>query len=186
MAHLPKEAKQVFEGVVFDVYQWEQEMYDGTHETFEMLKRADTAEVIAVKDDKILIQDQEQPTKPRFLCLPGGRIEKGEEPQVGAERELLEETGFVSDDWELLHSVEPHAKYDWTIYVYFARHCKFKQEQELDAGEKIDLKWVTFDELLDLVDSGQMNWMEQDLRMMLVRAKYHKLSYQELKKKIFG
>lgn len=35
---LPPQAKKVFTGQIFDVYQWEQEMYDGSFETFEMLK----------------------------------------------------------------------------------------------------------------------------------------------------
>ena len=35
---VPKQAKRVFKGVIFDVYQWEQEMFDGTKEIFEKLK----------------------------------------------------------------------------------------------------------------------------------------------------
>lgn len=186
MGHLPEQAKKVFSGVVFDVYQWQQDMYDGTRATFEMLKRADTGEVLAVKDDKIMIQVQEQPMKPQFFCLPGGRIEEGEDPQTGAARELLEETGHVASEWKLFHAVEPHSKYDWTIYVFVARGCEYKQPQQLDGGEKIQVRWVTFDELLDLVDKGELAWMEQDLRMQLIRAKYHEPSRIELKKRIFG
>lgn len=186
MGQIPESAKKVFSGVVFDVYQWDQEMYDGTTEVFEMLKRADTTEVIAVKDDKILIQEQEQPNKPRFLSFPGGRVEKGENPLVGAKRELLEETGFASDHWEPIHDVDPSSKFDWTIYVYIARECYFVQEMQLDAGEKITLRWVSFEELLDLVDSGELHWIEQDLRVELVRAKHHEPSRNTLKEMIFG
>ena len=31
---LPEQAKKVFDGEIFDVYQWDQEMYDGSTETF--------------------------------------------------------------------------------------------------------------------------------------------------------
>lgn len=183
---LPEKAKRVFEGILFDVYQWPQEMFDGSIETFEMLKRVDTAEIIAIKDGKIMLQEQEQPGKPQFLCLPGGRIEKDEEPLEGAKRELLEESGFVSDDWSLFHSVEPSHKMDWRIYVYVARDCRFIQKQNLDAGEKIQIRWVTLDELLDLIDSGQLGWIEQDFRVQCVRAKYHQPAKEELERKIFG
>jgi hypothetical protein len=41
---------------------------------------------------------------PRRVCtsLPAGFIEPGEEPLDGAKRELLEETGYVAREWELL------------------------------------------------------------------------------------
>ena len=39
-AHLiPPEAKCVFRGKIFDVYQWPQRLYDGSTATFEMLRR---------------------------------------------------------------------------------------------------------------------------------------------------
>jgi len=33
---VPEEAKLVFKGIIYDVYQWEQKMFDGTFSTFEM------------------------------------------------------------------------------------------------------------------------------------------------------
>lgn len=179
-AMIPSNAKKVFSGVLFEVYQWPQEMYDGSTETFEMLRREDTAEVIAVKDGKIMMQEQEQPTKPLFLSLPGGRISYGEEPLEGAQRELLEETGFVSNDWSLYRSARPLMKLDWRIHVFVAKDCVYRQAPRLDAGERITVKWVTLDELMDLVDCGTLARIEQDLRMDLVRAKYDASSKEEL------
>src|SRR3989338_8402924 len=91
---LPKNAKRVFKGEIFEVWQWRQKMYDGTTETFEMLKRPDTTQVIAVIEDKILILKQKQPNNASaFLSLAGGRREKNESALNSAKRELLEETG---------------------------------------------------------------------------------------------
>jgi len=183
---IPSHAKKVFSGVIFDVYQWPQEMFDGSHETFEMLQRADTAEVIAVKDGKILLQEQEQPNKPIFYCLPGGRIEEKEEPLAGAKRELLEESGFVSEQWENFHCVKPFSKVEWNMYVYVARDCRLIQEQRLDAGEKINTHWITLDELIEMIDTGKVSRIEQEFMMQCIRAKYHQPSYIELKSRIFG
>ena len=58
---IPKEAKLVFKGQIFDVYQWKQKMFDGSYETFEALKRKDNASIIPVVGNKILICEQEQP-----------------------------------------------------------------------------------------------------------------------------
>lgn len=178
---IPEQAKKVFSGVLFDVYQWSQEMFDGTRETFEMLKRQDTAEIIAIHEGKIMIQEQEQPNKPLFLCLPGGRIEHGEDPLIGAKRELLEESGFVSDEWSLYRTTQPTSKMEWRIFVYIARSCVYQQDPQLDAGERIQIRWVTLDELLDLVDEGKLAWIEQDLRVELIRAKYHAPAKEKLR-----
>src|SRR6185503_17025636 len=93
---IPKNAKRVFKGIIFDVYQWQQKIYDGSHRTFEKIKRQDTVVVLATTDDKkIIIQKQIQPGYNWFLSSPSGRMDKpGESPRQCALRELLEETGM--------------------------------------------------------------------------------------------
>lgn len=102
---IPPQAKRVFKGIIFDVYHWQQKMFDGSEETFEMLKRVNTIEVISIKDGKICISHQSQPTKKDFYSLFGGRAEEGEEPLTTAKRELLEESGMTSDSWELYKNI---------------------------------------------------------------------------------
>lgn len=150
---LPPNAKKVFQGTIFSVYQWEQELYDGTKATFEALKRPGTIQIIPTKGDKILLSYEEQPTKPRSFTFFGGRQEPDEEPLVTAKRELQEETGLASDDWELLKVYKNEGKIDWDVYLFVARQCKKVGEPNLDAGEKIDVKEVTFDEFLEKVSS---------------------------------
>ncbi len=184
---MPENAKKVFEGVMFDVYQWPQELYDGSTATFERASRPDTVEVIPSNGEKILIQKQEQPTYPKpFYSFPGGRVEKGEVMVSAAKREFLEETGCASDTWELMHEVQPSGHVDWTISVFTAKNCKKVSEMSLDPGEKIEPIWVTFDELIDLIYSGEMNWIEQDTRMRFIKAKNDPEEYKKLKMKILG
>lgn len=148
---IPPEAKKVFKGVIFDVYQWQQKMFDESYETFEMLKRANTIEVIAVSGDKIHMSYQSQPTKHNFYSLFGGRAEEGEEPLITAKRELLEESGMSSNRWELYKTYRPMHKIEWEIYTYIAKDCKKDREQKLDTGEKIEIKEYSFDEFIEIV-----------------------------------
>lgn len=151
MKKLPDNAKKVFEGVLFDVYQWEQEMYDGSTAIFERLDRPDATQCIAIMDGKIALVYDEQPTRPAGYTLPGGRVERGEEIDEAARRELLEETGFEAKQWELLLTVSPAVKIDWTIYTYIARDCKKVADTKFDPGERIELKLVDFEEFIDIV-----------------------------------
>lgn len=151
MAKIPQHAEKVFTGKIFDVYQWEQEMYDGSTETFEMIKRPNTIEVIATQNDKILLSRQSQPNKHNYLSLFGGRAEEGEPALATAKRELLEESGLESRDWELFKTYEPVHKMEWQVFTYIARNCKKIAEPHLDPGEKIEVIACTFDEFIDLV-----------------------------------
>ena len=69
MAKIPSHAKKVFSGTIFDVYQWEQEMFDGTTKIFEAAGRPHTALVIPVIDDKIVLSYERQPGKDWYLTF---------------------------------------------------------------------------------------------------------------------
>jgi hypothetical protein len=45
---IPTDAKMIFKGKLFEVWQWEQKMFDGSVETFEHLKRPNMAVVIPI------------------------------------------------------------------------------------------------------------------------------------------
>lgn len=181
---LPKNAKRVFKGKIYEVWQWPQKMYDGSRETFEMLKRPDTAQVIPVIGDKILILTQAQPNRPKaFYCIAGGRVEKGETALNAAKREMLEETGYVSRDWKLWQTINPVGKIIWTIYTYIARDCLYWQPPRLDAGEKITTKLISFDEFLDLAD--EPDFYEKELKNFMWQARSDKKEYKKLHKVLF-
>lgn len=152
---IPKVAKKVFKGKIFDVYQWQQKVYDGTYETFEMLKRVNTIEVIAIANGKVCISHQSQPTKPDFYSLFGGRAEEGESPLETAKRELKEESGMESDNWQLYTSYMPLHKIDWTIYTYIAKDCKKVEEVKPDPGEKLETLELSFDKFIEFVLSDK-------------------------------
>jgi len=172
---IPSQAKRVFKGIIYDVYHWEQEMFDGTFETFEALKRPNTLQVIVTQGDKILISEEEQPTKEAFFTMFGGRQEEGETSLEGVKRELLEESGLVSEDWDLLRTYSPTHKIEWDIKVYVARNCQKVREPKLDAGEKIVIKEYSFEDFLDMVNSDKFRGREFAYDMCKLRLDPDKL-----------
>ncbi len=153
--NIPSHAKRVFQGIIFDVYQWEQKLYDGSTATFERLKRPGTIQIIATHEGRILLSHEEQPGKPLRYTFLGGRQEPNEEPLLTAKRELLEEAGMVSSDWELFKTFEFEGKIDWTTYFFIARNCKKEAAQKLDGGEKIEVRAFSFDEFVNIVSSKE-------------------------------
>lgn len=180
----PKNAKRVFKGEIFEVWQWPQKMYDGSKKTFEMLKRPDTAQVIPVVGDKILILIQKQPHKAKaFYSLAGGRRDKGETALNSAKRELLEETGYVARDWQLFKKISPPGKIVWTIYTYIARDCIYWQPPRPEAGEKITAKLISFDEFLALADNP--DFYDPELVNYMLKALFDKKIYKKFHKILF-
>ncbi len=180
---IPAHAQMVFKGKIFEVWHWEQKLFDGTTATFERLKRPNTAQVIPVVGDKILIVDQEQPDTKRFTTIPGGRCDENEDPLVAAKRELLEETGYASDDWKLFREENPVGKMEWTIYTYVARDCRKVQEPQLDAGEKMSERLITFDEFIQLGSSA--DFYDKELDLELSRAQFDAAKRDELHALLF-
>ncbi len=155
---IPDNAQKVFAGKIFDVYQWPQEMFDGSEATFESLKRPDTVTVIAVTDEKILVIDDEQPRVGSRKSFPGGRVDEGEGTLAAAKREVREETGFEFQDWKLVRVWQPHTKLEWFIYLYVAQTGQKIGEPQADAGEKITLELLDFKTVknLSITKSGYL------------------------------
>lgn len=177
---IPDHAKKVFTGKIFDVYQWDQTMYDGTTTVFEKLKRPDTVVVFPVLDDgTILLTEQEQPGREAFIDAPSGRVDEGEDILEAAKRELIEETGYEAVEYILWKAVSPVTKIDWVCYTFIAKGCKKVNDQAVDSGEKITLLPVTFDELLKI--SRDSRFRAQESIKDFLEAQIDKDKYEELK-----
>ncbi len=178
---IPESAKKVFSGVIFDVYQWEQTLFDGSKTTFEKLKRPDTVVVFPVlPDGKILLTEQEQPGKESFMGATGGRADEGEDPLEAAKRELLEESGYTAERFILWDAQQPVSKIEWAVYTFIAKGLKKIADINLDAGEKIKLKPVSFDELLEIGSSP--DFYEKEVVYKFLEAKYDEKKREELRK----
>lgn len=184
MSSIPNKAQKVFDGVIFDVYQWQETMYDGSSATFEALRRPATIQILPTASDTIFISNEEQPTKPRCLTLLGGRLEEGEDPLACAKRELMEEAGMESADWELYKVYDYEGKIDWQTYLFIARNCQKVAEPNLDAGEKIEVKSVNFDEFIHLLTMENF-WVHRDIVIDLFRMK-ERDELEQFKQKLIG
>lgn len=185
-SRIPENAKKVFKGVNFDIYQWSQEVYDGTIKTFEMIERKPCVSVIAVTEDGKLIKlTQEQPHKPLYICLPGGRIDQGETPEAAAVRELKEETGYVCNELKLFREYNGRGKAQFPDYLFLARNCKKVAGQNLDGGEKIEVQLIEWLEFVNLCRDVKTNF-PTDFKFEMYEALLDPDKEKELKNEILN
>lgn len=171
---MPHAAVRVFEGELFNVYQWQQEMFDGSTRVFERLSQRDGVDVIAVtSSNTFLLLAEEQPARAPFLSIPGGRIDTAHEAiEAAARRELLEETGYAPASVELWFRVTPYAKNASADHIYIMRGCTKIQEADLDPGEKIEVRELSFDAFCEHVlrDDFRTKTVSLKIATMLARG----------------
>jgi ADP-ribose pyrophosphatase len=182
---IPQEAKKVFQGERYSLWQWEQELYDGSTATFEALKRTDTAQVVGVlSNNKIMLVDDVQPHRDAVITPAGGAVEGGEEPAKAAKREFLEETGYEAGTLMPWYNYRPSATVDSTVYAYIGRDLKKVGKQNLEPGEKIKILTYTFDEFVAL--GSDSNVRDLVLRIILLEAQLDNKKKAELKNILYG
>ena len=105
-----------------------------------------------------------------MIELPAGKLETGEDPLLCGQRELLEETGYTACEWARAGQMHLAIAYSTeVIHVYFARGLNLGQQQ-LDAGEFLDVFTATPQELVQWCRNGTvtdaktlscMVWLQQ-------------------------
>lgn len=181
---IPKEARLVYSGVVFDIFQWEQELFDGSKATFERARRQDSASVVAITpDNKIIVTKQEQPATGEYFGTLGGKVDKGEEVFACAKRELLEEAGMEAQDWKFWSCFQASSYISWVDYLFVAKGCIKVTEMNLDPGEKIELMELTFEEFLEVIKSPKCRDLQ--LKIKVLEALSDETKMKELKYLLF-
>ena len=79
-----------------------------------------------------------------------------EDALEAARRELLEETGYVSDDWKALIAVPSNATIsDNYAYVFVAKNCRKSGEQHLDETEFLNVRKYSAAEIEEMISQGK-------------------------------
>lgn len=121
---------------------------------------SDAASVVAVdvKDNVILKKEYRYCQGKETIEIPAGAFEKGEEPIEAAKRELLEETGYCSDEWIYLgNTMDSPAKLTNHMHLFLATSCRKVREQRLDKTEQIEVLAVPFENAIQMVMDNEIN-----------------------------
>ena len=124
-----------------------------------MAKGPDWVNVVArTPDDKLVLVKQFRfGTNDFSLEIPGGVIEKGEDPVAAGVRELLEETGYGGGRVSLLGSVHANPAIQVNLcHMVFVDGAVPSGPIHWDADEEIQVSTVPVAEVLALARSGRI------------------------------
>jgi len=136
------------------------ERSDGLKHSYTSLILPCDATVILAQDQEgrwILNREYRHPTGEILLGCPGGRLEPGENPITGGQREFFEETGYWSDDIQIIGTSYPFPGLcNQKIYFLLAKNAFKKGEQQLDPFEFIEVELKTHEELQEEIQKGHL------------------------------
>lgn len=132
---------------------------NGNTATRELINHPGGVCVLPIDKDKnlYLVRQFRKPYEKMILEAPAGKRNPNEEPLICGKRELLEETGFVSEKYTNLGTLFPSPGYtNEVIYLYAAEDVEY-QKQQLDEDEFLSVEKYTFDEAYNMCLNGEIS-----------------------------
>ena len=125
-----------------------------------VLEYGDWVTIIALtkEQDVVMVRQYRHGAQKVILELPGGVMDaEDESPMYTAWRELLEETGYTSDNFIQIGCVSPNpANQTNLIYSFLALDADKVSSQNLDETEEIEVVLKPFEEVVAMAKSSEL------------------------------
>jgi ADP-ribose pyrophosphatase len=151
----------VYQGPLFSVRHDKLIEPGGKRNERDVIRHNGSVVILAIDSSKsksdpwIVLERQYRHAANQYLWeLPAGKLEAGEDPLAGAQRELAEETGYRAKKWRPL--VEYYASPGFlgeSMKVFLAEGLQ-PGETHLEEDEEIELRLVKLSELLKMIEKG--------------------------------
>lgn len=176
MEHIKRVNRELmYRGSMLSMYTDTIQVPNGNVVKWDFIGHNGAAAVVPVKEDgKIVMVRQFRNALDReTLEIPAGGLTTIDEPTIhAAARELEEETGFQSENLELLISISTAVAFcDEKIDIYVARDLQ-KSKQNLDEDEYIEVEEYTIDELEKMIYGGTITDSKTVAAVMAYKNKF--------------
>ena len=139
---------------------------------FYSLEINDWINVFALTDNNkvILVKQHRLGKNIVTLEVPAGAINKNENPENAAMRELAEETGYTTEKMILLKKISVNPAIQTNVcYFYLALNCRKTQEENFDPGEEIDVVLKNKDDVFNSINTDLIDNSLAFLSVLLAR-----------------
>ena len=124
---------------------------------FTLVKKPNIVIIVATTGDNkiIILQEYKHGAEEVLLCLPAGHVKDTEEPVKSAKRELEEETGYTSDNFQFIQILREYPSKDrHKVFVVKANNIYKIGDQNLDENESITFELVDIEEVKNQIKNN--------------------------------
>lgn len=149
-----------------------------TERDFVVIDAPDWVNVIALTPDHqlVLVRQFRYGTDEFSLEIPGGVIERGEDPVAAGLRELREESGYRGANARLLGSVHPNpAMQNNRCHLVFVEGVQRRDDLEWDEDEEFEIVTMPVEDVYQLAYSGGITHALVMDGLLLFRPVWEKL-----------
>jgi len=157
-------SKVVFQGPLFRVLRDTVIEPTGLRSTRDLVRHNGSVVILAVdtsaskKNPWVVMERQYRHAANQFLWeLPAGKLDPGEEPLSGAQRELSEETGYRARKWRPLVSYYPSPGFLGEAMLVYLAEDLYTGEAHPEEDERIELRLVKLSEILKMIEKGAIH-----------------------------
>jgi ADP-ribose pyrophosphatase len=154
----------VFQGPLFRVLRDEIVEPTGLRSIRDVVRHNGSAVILAVdrssskKNPWIVMERQYRHAANQFLWeLPAGKLDAGEDPVTGAQRELAEETGYRARKWRPLVSYFASPGFLGEAMQVFLAEDLYAGEATPEEDERIEIRLVKLSDILKMIEKGAIH-----------------------------
>jgi len=147
-----------YTGNIINVSKITVELPNGKVATRDVVRHPGASVVVPITDDGMLLMVTQfrKPCDMVSLELPAGKLDKNEDPEECAKRELLEETGFIAGNIAKAFEIHTTPGFcDELIHMYVATNL-IKSEACPDEDEFISCSKHSISDLLNMIMKGEI------------------------------
>ncbi|WP_164218144.1 NUDIX hydrolase [Virgibacillus sp. YIM 98842] len=167
-------SEKIYDGKIIDLQVDKVLLPDGNKAKRELVKHPGAAAVIPItKEDKIvLIEQYRKPLEKSIIEIPAGKVEKGEDPETAAIRELEEETGYTTSELSLVTSFYTSPGFaDELIHIFITDELKpLDAPAAKDDDEFMEIMELTLDEAKQLVEEERIHDAKTNYAILYLHA----------------
>lgn len=144
----------IFQNPWIELYQDKVEIRTGKMMHYTWYKSSDVVVIVPFLDNDtlVMIRQYRYPLHKVLLEFPAGHIEKNEDAEKTARRELLEETGYLAKEIEELYVYHPSVSISKQLVHVFRAKDLLKEESKHDTMEDIrTIQIVSLKKLMEMV-----------------------------------
>ena len=163
-------SERIYEGRILNLRKDKVHVKDGKTSYREIVEHNGGVALAAITNEgkMVMVRQFRKAAEKAVLEVPAGKIEKGEDHRLTAERELKEETGYSAEKIEFVTAFYSSIGYSTEkIYLYLATNLT-PGETEFDDNESIEIIEYELADLKKMVLSGEIEDAKTIAAILLV------------------